>query len=145
MRRVVVRHSPVHGNGVFALQPLKAGERILEYKGETVDWDAAIAKHRREGINGHTFFFGLEDGRVIDGSQGGNSARWINHACAPNCEAIEERGRVFIYALGRIHAGEELFIDYQLQTDEPVTKAVRVEYACRCGAAACRKSMLARR
>jgi SET domain-containing protein len=143
MRRVIVRRSPVHGKGVFALRPLSAGERLLEYRGERTTWRMAVNRHQRHGVDGHTFLFGLSDGRVIDGSRGGNSARWLNHACAPNCEAVEEAGRVFIEAVTDIGAGEELFIEYQLAVDGPVDEDVRREYACQCGAIACRGSMLA--
>jgi hypothetical protein len=93
-RRITARRSPVHGRGVFALQPIAAGERLIEYAGEVTSWRRAAA--RQQSGSGHTFVFGLSDGRVIDGSRGGNSARFINHACAPNCEAIETGDRVFI-------------------------------------------------
>jgi SET domain-containing protein len=143
MRRVIVRRSPVHGKGVFAMHALAAGERVLEYKGEITSWRNAVRRHRREGVEGHTFLFGLSDGRVIDGSRRGNSARWLNHACAPNCEAIEdERGRIFIHTLRPIDAGEELFIDYLLAVDDPEDQEARAQYACRCAATDCRHSML---
>ncbi|WP_408242654.1 MULTISPECIES: SET domain-containing protein [Paraburkholderia] len=77
---------------MFALQAIPAGQRILEYRGEVTSWRRASARHRRSGMHGHTFIFGLADGRVIDGSVGGNSARWLNHSCKPNCEAIEDGG-----------------------------------------------------
>ncbi|MEI6003505.1 SET domain-containing protein-lysine N-methyltransferase, partial [Paraburkholderia bengalensis] len=96
-RRISARQSPVHGRGLFALQPLKSGERLIEYKGEVTSWRRAAARQRSDA--GHTFVFGLSDGRVIDGSRGGNSARFLNHACEPNCEAIEVGDRVFIHAL----------------------------------------------
>jgi SET domain-containing protein len=143
MRRVVVRRSSVHGKGVFATRLLAAGERVLEYKGEVTAWRNAVRRHRREGVEGHTFLFGLSDGRVIDGNCGGNSARWLNHSCAPNCESVEAGGRIFIHTLRPIEAGEELFIEYLLATDHPMDDALRAQYACRCAAAGCRHSMLA--
>jgi uncharacterized protein len=84
VRRVTVRKSSVHGRGVFALQAIPAGQRILEYRGEVTSWRRASARHRRSGMHGHTFIFGLADGRVIDGSVGGNGARWLNHSCQPD-------------------------------------------------------------
>ena len=116
---------------------------MLEYKGEVTTWRKAAARMRRSGAVGHTFVFGLSDGRVIDGSRGGNSARWLNHACEANCEAIEEDGRVFIDALTDIEAGAELFIRYGLTVDGPVTHAVRAQYQCHCGGSTCVGSMLA--
>lgn len=91
----------------------------------------------------HTFYFGLEDGTVIDAGVGGNSARWINHSCAPNCIAREYKGRITIEALHDIDAGEELFYDYALAIDARYTKQLRRAYACRCGAPQCRQTMLA--
>ncbi|SDR29774.1 hypothetical protein SAMN05443245_4370 [Paraburkholderia fungorum] len=143
MRRVIVRRSPVHGKGVFAMRPLEAGERVFEYKGEITTWRNAVRRHRREGVAGHTFLFGLSDGRVIDGSRSGNSARWLNHACTPNCETIEDRGRIFIHAIRPIVVGEELFIDYLLAIDETEDEEARAQYACACASARCRRSMLA--
>ncbi|MGI9134615.1 MAG: SET domain-containing protein, partial [Rhodoferax sp.] len=73
----------------------------------------------------------------------GNSARWINHSCAPNCEADEIKGRVFIKALRNIEAGEELSYDYGLVIDERYTAKLKAEYPCWCGTLACRGSLLA--
>ncbi|CAH2902089.1 MAG: Zinc finger protein HRX [uncultured Paraburkholderia sp.] len=142
-RRVVVRRSSVHGRGVFALKALEPGERILEYKGELIAWHTAVRQHRKQGVCGHTYFFGLSDGRVIDGGRGGNSARWLNHSCDANCEAIEIDDRVFIHASAAIAPGEELFLDYQLIIDEPADDVNRLRYMCRCGARKCRGTMLA--
>ncbi|MFM0197995.1 SET domain-containing protein-lysine N-methyltransferase [Paraburkholderia strydomiana] len=143
MGRVIVRRSPVHGKGVFAMHVLAAGERVLEYKGEITSWRNAVRRHQSEDVEGHTFLFGLSDGRVIDGSRGGNSARWLNHACEPNCETIEDEGRIFIHTPRPIGAGEELFIEYLLATEHPLDEDARAQYACRCAAVDCRHSMLA--
>ena len=144
MRRVTVRKSSVHGRGVFALQAIPAGQRVLEYRGEVTSWRRASARHRRSGMPGHTFIFGLADGRVIDGSVGGNSARWLNHSCQPNCEAIEdERGRVFIETLKDVMPGDELFIAYGLTVGDAITPEILADYACHCGTRRCTGSMLA--
>jgi len=143
MKRVIVRQSSVHGKGVFAVRPLEAGERVLQYKGEIVSWRNAVRRHQREGIEGHTFLFGLSDGSVIDGSRGGNSARWLNHSCTPNCETVEDNGRIFIDTLRAIEPGEELFIEYFLVTDGPLDDGVRTQYVCRCASSVCRESLLA--
>jgi SET domain-containing protein len=68
LRRITARRSPVHGKGLLALQPIAAGERLIEYKGEVTSWRRAAARQRSEA--GHTFVFGVSDGRVIDGSRG---------------------------------------------------------------------------
>ncbi|WP_441459795.1 SET domain-containing protein [Burkholderia thailandensis] len=142
MQRVVVRRSVVHGRGVFAARPLRAGERIFEYLGELTTWQAAVQRYESRGDEAHTFLFGLSDGRVIDGGRGGNSARWLNHACAPNCETVEIDGRVFIDAARDIQIGEELYIDYALDVDDGASDDERAAYRCRCGASACRGTML---
>ncbi len=144
MRRLSVRRSPIHGKGVFALCSLAAGERIIEYKGEVTSWRRAAKRIvQGSGEYGHTFVFGLSDGRVIDGSIGGNSARWLNHACSANCEAVEVDGRVFIEAAVDIQCGEELLISYGLCVDDPEDEETRRQYVCRCGSPACRGTMLA--
>lgn len=139
-----VRQSPVHGNGVFARRAIEAGERIIEYRGERISWDEATRRAAERGgpIN-HTFYFSLADGRVIDGGKRGNDARWINHACEPNCEAYEDEGRVYIHALRDIDAGEELNYNYALIYDERHTPALKRLFACRCGPPACSGTMLA--
>ena len=81
----------------------------------------------------HTFYFHIDDKHVIDANVGGNAARWINHACKPNCEADEVDGRVFIKALRNLEPGEELFYDYGLVIDERYTAKLKKQYECRCG------------
>jgi uncharacterized protein len=98
MKRVSVRRSPIHGNGVFALCALRAGERIFEYRGLVTICREATRHYVRRDEESHTFLFGLSDGRVIDGGRGGTCARWLNHPCSANCEAVEEAGRVDIKA-----------------------------------------------
>lgn len=140
----VIRGSRIHGRGAFATRKIAAGTRIAEYKGERITARQAFKRHGANQDNPfHTFFFSLEDGRLIDGASGGNNARWINHACAPNCQAVEEDGRVFIYALRDIAPGEELGYDYGLIVEERHTPAIKRAYACLCGAPNCRKTMLA--
>ncbi|MEX3527108.1 MAG: SET domain-containing protein-lysine N-methyltransferase [Burkholderia sp.] len=142
-RRIVVRRSGVHGKGVFAVAPISAGERVVEYKGERISWKEALRRHPHDPNEpNHTFYFALDEGGVIDGKVDGNSARWINHSCEPNCEAEETAGRVHIHALRDIAAGEELVYDYGLVIDAKLTKELKREYACHCGTASCRGTLL---
>jgi uncharacterized protein len=144
-RRIQVRRSGVHGKGVYAAVDLAEGETLIEYTGEVITWDEALRRHPHDPSDpNHTFYFHIDDGHVIDAKHGGNSSRWINHSCEPNCEADETaEGRVFIRALRNIPAGEELFYDYGLVIDEPYTPKLKAEYACRCGSAHCRGTLLA--
>ncbi len=141
---IEVLSSPVHGKGVFALRHMAAGETVIEYVGEIVSMAEAIARHPHNPLEpNHTFYFQLGDGRVIDGLHGGNDARWINHSCRPNCVPDEVKGRIFIKTRRPVFRGEELTFDYDLVSDEPMTEALKARYACRCGAAKCRGTMLA--
>jgi SET domain-containing protein len=142
-RRVQVRRSGVHGKGVFAIQAIAKGDVVIEYKGEIISWKEALRRHPHDPSDpNHTFYFHLSDGYVIDGKENGNSARWINHSCAPNCEADQEGDQVFIKALRNIQSGEELFYDYGLVIDERITPKLKREYTCLCGARSCRGTML---
>ena len=142
--RVAVRRSGVHGKGVFARREIAAGDRILEYRGEIIDWPEALRRHPHDPDDPHhTFYFSLDDGTVIDAKHGGNAARWINHSCEPNCEADEQDGRVFVKALRDLLPGEELFYDYGLVIDERYTPTLKRQYACRCGTPSCRGTLLA--
>lgn len=137
---VEVRASGVHGRGIYATQPIAKDTRIIEYTGTRVLWEDVP-----ENLDDpRTFLFGLDNGKdVIDPAIGGNEARWINHSCDPNCEAIEDDDeRIFIEALRDIEPGEELFYDYQLEVDEPITAEVKEESRCYCGASNCRGTML---
>ena len=145
--RIQVRRSGVHGKGVFALQPLAEGETIIEYTGKVITWKQAqkLPPHNPDEPN-HTFFFHIDNKHVIDGNDGGNAAKWINHACGPNCEADEtDDGRVFIKALRDIEPGEELNYDYGLILEGKQNKKVEKEFACHCGTPECRGTMLAAR
>ena len=136
--QIEVRQSGVHGRGVYTTKFIPKGMRIIEYTGERVSWEAAPDKAN----DPHTFNFGLENGDVINPEIGGNDARWINHSCNPNCEAIEEDDRIFIYAMRNIQVGEELLYDYRMEIDEPITEAAKKKFACHCGASNCRGTML---
>ena len=139
-----VHASAVHGKGVFATRQLAAGERVIEYVGEVISMAQAIARHPHDPSNpDHTFYFHLDDGRVIDALHGGNDSKWINHSCRPNCVPDEDRGRIFILTCRPVFKGEELTFDYGLVSDEPVSEALKARYACRCGAKKCRGTMLA--
>jgi len=142
----VVRQSALHGNGVFAAKPIPAGTRIIQYGGRRITSDQADAIFPTNPDDPfHTFFFSLSSGMIIDGGNRGNDARWINHACSPNCEAQENSDgtRVTIVALRDIPAGQELFYDYGLIIDGRVSKTLRKQYLCLCGSPECRGTMLA--
>ena len=148
-RKAMVRNSPIHGRGVVARIPIGAGERICEYVGERIDWPEALRRHPHDPSQPfHTFYFSVDDESVIDGNVGGNFSRFMNHSCEPNCEAemIERDGdrdtRIFILALRDIEPGEELVYNYGLSLDERYTPTLKKQFACHCGSANCRGTML---
>jgi len=142
-RRYVTRSSVIHGKGVFAAEPIRKGTRIIEYRGARSTMEVACERPLSDPANPHhTFIFELGDGTVIDAGVNGNAARWINHSCDPNCEAIEDDGRLFIHAIRSIRAGEELTYDYRLSWEGPLTVRTRKAHSCGCGTAQCRGTML---
>lgn len=121
-KRFVVRKArPGLGNGLFATAPIKKGEFILEYKGERIPTKKADVLRTR-------YLFELDEQWTIDGSTRSNRARYVNHSCRPNCEAIIEKGKINYYALRAIQEGEEIVIDYG---DEYFDEFIR-PYGCKC-------------
>ena len=142
--RFEVLSSRVHGKGVFALCHMAAGETVIEYVGEIISMTEAQRRHPHDPSNPeHTFYFHIDDARVIDGLYGGNASRWINHSCRPNCEPVEVDGRIYIQTRRQVWRGEELTFNYGLVSDEPLTDALKTKYTCRCGAKKCKGTMLA--
>ena len=148
MQAFVVRHSAIHGTGVFAARDIAAEEEIVEYAGRRITQAQADAEYPDD--DGHTFLYVLNDQNLIDAGVDGNDSRWINHSCDPNCEVwlIESddgnpvNDRLVIQAMRPISAGEELTYDYGIPAGEPITAAVRALWACHCGAPNCKGVML---
>ena len=141
--RLEVRDSKLHGKGVFALAPIARGTRVIEYLGERVSHREADQRYEgKDADDNHTFLFIVDGRTVIDAGVDGNEARFINHACEPNCESVIEKRRVFIEALRDIAPGEELTYDYQIQREADDPEDVDRIFACRCGSAGCRGTML---
>lgn len=147
--KIVTRRSAIHGNGMFAVAAIEKGERLIEYKGLRRSHDEVDDDDTGDAESGHTFLFTLNDDYVIDANHKGNAARWINHGCKPNCEAVLEehdndrkKDRVFIEAIRKIKPGEELIYDYGITLDEAHTPRMKKIWACRCGAKNCTGTML---
>src|SRR5450631_1566009 len=141
-----VRHSRIHGYGVFAARRIRKGTTVIEYLGDRVSHDVADSRYEDKDPNdNHTFLFTVDSKTVIDGGVGGNEARYINHGCDPNCASTAQNKRIYVEAIRTIQAGEELAYDYQIQRDPEDPPNVDEIFACRCGAAKCRGSMLVAR
>ena len=140
-----IRESPIQGKGVFAARRIRKGTRIIEYTGERISADEADRRYDDDSMaRHHTFLFTVDDDTIVDAAVAGNEARFINHSCAPNCEAVIEDGRIWIEALRTIRPGEELVYDYQYERTGRYRAAWKDLYACECGAASCRGTILLR-
>lgn len=139
-----IRQSDIQGRGAFATRNIRKGTRIIEYLGQRISWRTADKRYDDEAMGRHhTFLFTVDDRICIDGAVNGNDARFLNHSCDGNCEAITDRKRIFIEARRNIRAGEELLYDYQYERTEDHTEEDEKFYACRCGSPNCRGTILA--
>ncbi len=138
-----LRSSAIHGQGVFALRRIHKGKRLIEYAGERITPGEADLRYDDDAMDRpHTFLFTVDEHTVIDAAAGGNEARFINHSCDPNCEAVDDDGRIFIEAIRNIRPGEELTYDYHLERKGRWRQGWAERYACRCGAPNCRGTLL---
>jgi SET domain-containing protein len=141
-----IRPSPIHGLGAFAIRQIPAGTRLIEYAGERLTPAEADARYPEvPGVEHHTCLFAIDDDIVIDAAVGGNDARFINHSCAPNCDAVIDDARIWIETIRGVAVGEELAYDYAFILDERHTPAAKRRYPCTCGAATCRGTILTRK
>jgi hypothetical protein len=125
--QVVFKRSPIHGIGGFAGQFIPKAAQVLQYVGERIDKRESL--RRCEADN--PYLFALDQETDLDGSVAWNSARFINHSCAPNCEAEIIGGRIWILAQRDIQPGEELTFNYGFDLED------YKNYPCHCGAANC--------
>ena len=138
-----VRGSAIHGRGVFAATTIPRGTRIVEYKGERISHREADARHEKSSNDPDAIvlLFIVDENTVIDAGVNGNSARFINHSCNPNCEAVEDERHIFIESIRRIAENEELTYDYHLDLDEETDGNGNLLYPCNCGSKKCRGTM----
>jgi len=125
--------SPIHGTGGFAKAAIAKGTRILEYVGEKIS--KAESLRRCEANN--AYIFTLNDEQDLDGDVAWNPARFINHSCAPNCEAEKDEDRIWIVAARDIEAGEEITFNYGYDLE------AYEDYPCQCGSPQCVGYMVA--
>ena len=125
--RLEIRASKIHRRGVYALERIPGGRKVIEYTGERIS-------RRETSIRGQgdlTYLFTLDDYWTIDGAVGGSGAEIINHSCEANLRACIMRGHILYWSKRPIRPGEELTVDYRFSD-----KIERVP--CRCGAKNCR-------
>jgi len=139
-----LRKSSIHNQGMFAAADIEAGTRIIQYVGEKItkkestrralEWEAA-ARKKGEGL---VYIFDLNKRYDLDGNKPNNPAKFVNHSCDPNCEAVNYDGEIWIVALRDIKAGEELGFDYGYDIQH------FMDHPCRCGSANCIGYIVAR-
>jgi SET domain-containing protein len=139
-----LRRSAIQGQGAFATRRIPKGTRIIEYVGERITEEESDRRYDDANMQRHhTFLFSLDDGTVVDAAVGGNEARFINHSCDPNCEAVIVRKRIYIEAIRTIQPGTELAYDYAYERSEDADEETERLYVCRCGSKKCRGTILA--
>ncbi len=121
------KNSGIHGMGGFAKTPIPSATMVIEYVGEKI----TKAESLRRCELGNHYIFALDEKFDLDGNAGWNPAKFLNHSCAPNCEAQWIEGRVWIVALREIDACEEITFNYSYDLED------YREHPCRCGAANC--------
>ncbi|XP_043990219.1 histone-lysine N-methyltransferase 2C isoform X1 [Gambusia affinis] len=131
--------SRIQGLGLFAARDIEKQTMVIEYNGTVLRNEVAIRKAKvYRSQNRAVFMFRIDSEHVVDATQSGGLARYINHSCAPNCVAevvTFERGyKIIISCIRRVEKGEELCFDYQFDAIEGQHKI-----ACHCRAPECRK------
>jgi len=124
---IEVRRSDIHRWGVFALEPIPARRKVIEYTGEKI----SRREIKRRANRKHVYLFELNAYWCIDGAVGGSGAELINHSCEPNLFSAVMKGHVIYMSRRAVEPGEELTVDYRFAKD---MESVR----CSCGAAKCR-------
>ncbi|MBC8089306.1 MAG: SET domain-containing protein-lysine N-methyltransferase, partial [Phycisphaerae bacterium] len=94
-----MRPSPMQGLGAFAIYPIPEGMRMIEYAGERLTPEQADLRYPDVDDVHHTMLFAIDESVVVDASVDGNAARFINHSCNPNCDAVIDGGRIWIETL----------------------------------------------
>jgi len=127
---LIIRSSAIHAAGCYTTASVRKGSRVAEYTGRRITKDEADARYEDSPV---TYLFGLGDGSIV--IDGHCAAMFINHSCDANCETSEEEGRVWVTAIKKIRAGDEITYDYCLYDGG------EDEAQCNCGAKNCRGTM----
>ena len=133
------KKSHVHGSGLFAVQNIKKGSKIIEYIGDKVTKkegdkraDKQIKQYKKNKNNGMVYIFELNKLYDIDGFVSYNHAKLINHSCNPNCEVEIINNEIWISAIKNIKKNTELSYNYGYSYDTDY-----VDHICKCGSSNC--------
>ncbi len=127
---LIVQKSGIHGLGCFTLSLIPTGNMIIEYAGEIIDYQEACRRNSQSSKRRSEYILKVSENVFIDGYPSGNSSRFINHSCNPNCRVLRKGNRAFIVARRKIFPGEELTIDYDFD--------IEFRETCYCGSSNCR-------
>jgi SET domain-containing protein len=131
-RRVAVRASPIEGRGLFATEPIPAGEVVLRLGGRLVGTEElaeliAVADADPQLPYVDTITVHDDEHLVLPAA---SPAHFGNHSCNPTTWI---GGPYELVARRDLEAGEELTLDYGT-----ISGAPGFVMACRCGSALCR-------
>ena len=118
--RIIRKRSKLHGWGVFALEDINKNTRIIDYDGELIDHKESLKRETKYLKRGEIWCFTVNRRWVRDANSGGNDARFINHACKPNCYSNIIGKTIWICAGRNIKAGEELTYDYYTDGEQVI-------------------------
>ncbi|OGZ06128.1 MAG: hypothetical protein A2845_01790 [Candidatus Lloydbacteria bacterium RIFCSPHIGHO2_01_FULL_49_22] len=93
------------GLGLYALEPIPKGKKIIEYVGK-------IMTDESDDDKNSLYIFNINKKVDIDGAPRFNIARYINHSCRPNAESDTYKDHVWIKSKRNIMLGEEITYDY---------------------------------
>jgi hypothetical protein len=124
---LVFKRSPIHGVGGFAKADIGQGTRVIEYLGQRISKRESL--QRCEANN--EYIFALSQREDLDGNVEWNLARFINHSCSPNCEALLGNEHIWIASLRDIKRGEEITFNYGFDLED------YRDYPCHCGSSSC--------
>ena len=125
------KKSNIHRHGLSAATNIKKGQKIIQYKGKKVSL-SKVESDPKYNNEKEIYLFNLNKRYDLDGDFKFNTARLINHSCNPNCEVLEDKRQLWIFAIRNIKKNEELTYDYGFSFDKDYK-----QYICKCGSKNC--------
>lgn len=114
---------------MFATRAISKNTRIIDYSGEKITARESRRREKRYLKLGRIWCFKLNHLYARDAAVDGNLARYVNHACRPNCYTQVIGDTIWIRAARNIREGEELTYDYW--TDGEASIQCRCRPGCR--------------
>ncbi len=128
--KLTTKNSPVHGGGVFAVEPIKQGEVLVRWGGKVYSTKQVV-----DGETTSQTACQIDDDLYIASPPGTElvGSDLMNHSCDPNTWMDDE---VTISAKRNIATGEEITADYALWVAYPGYETIA---DCHCGSSLCRR------